>query len=99
MAFANPTSLLTRVYGLTDPVVGLQVGQVIVKGLLSGHLATGNRSAGASVSGHLPANPKPVCLHLHLQRTLSTMCLPLSQLPRSIPLLNWFVGFSSIGRD
>lgn len=36
MAFSNQASLLTQVCGLIDPVVSLQIGQEMIKGLLLG---------------------------------------------------------------
>lgn len=80
--FFSQTSFLTQACGLTDPVVSLQDGQVIIKGLLPGHLATLLGSDAASVLTQLPANPKPLCLHLDVQITLFKTCLPLSQWPR-----------------
>lgn len=83
--FFSQASFLTQACGLTDPVVSWPAGQVIFKGLLPGHLATPLGSDAAAVLTQLPANPKPLCLHLDVQITLFKTfqrCLPLSQLPR-----------------
>lgn len=75
-------SFLTQACGLTDPVVSSPAGQVILRGLLPGHLSTGLGSDAASVLTQLRANPRPLCLHLDMQITLFKMCLLLSKLPR-----------------
>lgn len=48
--------------GLPDPVVSFQAGQVIIKGILPGHVATLLSSDMTSVLTHLSTYSKSVCI-------------------------------------